>query len=42
LPDILRGRHHDLYNGDRKAPLGGKTTTHIRINVSSHIHILAE
>jgi hypothetical protein len=42
LPDILRGRHHDLYNGDRKAPLGGKTTTHIRINVSSHMLILAE
>jgi hypothetical protein len=42
LPDILQGRHHDLYNGDRKAPLGGKTTTHIRINVSSHMLMLAE
>jgi hypothetical protein len=40
LPDILQGRHHDLYDGDREAPLGGKTTTHIRINVSSHMLIL--
>ncbi|KAF8495891.1 hypothetical protein F5888DRAFT_1804443 [Russula emetica] len=32
LPDILQGRHHDLYDGDREAQLGGKTTTHIRIN----------
>ena len=39
LPDILQGRHHDLYDGDREAPLGGKTTTHIRINVSSRILI---
>lgn len=38
LPDILQGRHHDLYNGDREARLGGKTTKHIRINVSSHTH----
>jgi hypothetical protein len=36
LPDVLQGRHHDLYDGDREAQLGGKTTTHIRINVSSH------
>jgi|SRR5712672_168831 len=35
LPDILRGRYRDLCNGDREAPLGGKTTTHIRINVSA-------
>lgn len=41
LPDILQGRHHDLYDGDREAQLGGKTTTHIRINVSSHTHIPA-
>jgi hypothetical protein len=40
LPDILQGRHHDLHNGDTEAPLGGKTTTHIRINVSSHVLIL--
>ena len=40
LPDILQGRHHDLYNGDKEAPLGGKTTTHIRINVSSHMLVL--
>ena len=41
LPDILQGRHHDLYDGDREAQLGGKTTTHIRINVSSHTHVPA-
>jgi hypothetical protein len=41
LPDILKGRHHDLYNGDREAQLGGKTTTHIRINVSSHTDVPA-
>ncbi|KAH9961954.1 hypothetical protein BC827DRAFT_1267307 [Russula dissimulans] len=32
LPDILQGRFRGLCNGDREAPLGGKTTTHIRIN----------
>jgi hypothetical protein len=41
LPDILRGRDHDLLNdllnGGRAAPLEGKTTTHVRISVSSHI-----
>jgi hypothetical protein len=36
LPDILQGRDHDLYHGDREAPLGGRTTTHLRINVSSY------
>lgn len=36
LPDILQGRDHDLYHGDREAQFGGKTTTHIRINVSSY------
>ena len=41
LPDILQDRHHDLYNGDEEAPLGGKTTIYIRINVSSHMLILA-
>lgn len=34
LPDILQGRDDDLYNGDREAPLGGKATTYLRINVS--------
>ena len=34
LPDILQGRDHDLYHGDREAPLGGRATTHLRINVS--------
>ena len=34
LPDILEGRDGDLYNRDSQAPLGGRTTTHIRINVS--------
>jgi hypothetical protein len=36
LPDILQGRDHDLYHGDREAPLGGRATTHLRINVSSY------
>ena len=36
LPDILQGRDRDLYNGDREALLGGRATTHIRINVSSY------
>ena len=40
LSDILQGRHHDLYNGDEEAPLAGKTTITIRINVSSHMLIL--
>ncbi len=34
LPDILRGCDRDLHNANSFAPLGGKTTTHIRINVS--------
>ena len=33
LPDILRGRDRDLPNANSFAPLGGKTMTHIRINV---------
>ena len=41
LPDILQGRDHDLYNGNGEAPLGGKSTTHIRIHVSSHALMLA-
>jgi hypothetical protein len=41
LPDILQGRDHDLYHGDREAPLGGRATTHLRINVSSHTRMLA-
>jgi len=44
LPDILRGRDHDLLNdllnGGVAAPLEGKTTTHVRINVSSHFVFL--
>jgi hypothetical protein len=36
LPDILQGRDHDLYHGDREAPLGGRATTHLRINVSPY------
>ncbi|KAI9439239.1 hypothetical protein H4582DRAFT_2075900 [Lactarius indigo] len=32
LPDILRGCGRDLYNANSFAPLGGRTTTHIRIN----------
>ncbi len=34
LPDILQGRDHDLHNADSFAPLGGRATTHVRINVS--------
>ena len=34
LPDILQGRDHDLYNGNREALLGGRIPTFIRINVS--------
>ncbi|KAI9447191.1 hypothetical protein BJY52DRAFT_1127570 [Lactarius psammicola] len=32
LPDILRGCNHDLYHANSFAPLGSRTTTHIRIN----------
>jgi len=32
LPDILRGCVQDLHNADGFAPLGGRYTTHIRIN----------
>jgi len=34
LPDILDGRDSELYNRDSHALLGGRTTSHIRINVS--------
>ena len=33
LPDILRGCDRDLQNANSFAPLGGRFTTHIRINV---------
>jgi len=32
LSDILQGRDHELHNRDSQASLGGKSTTHIRIN----------
>ncbi|KAI9439238.1 hypothetical protein H4582DRAFT_2075898 [Lactarius indigo] len=32
LPDILRGCDRDLHNANNFAPLGGRATTHIRIN----------
>jgi hypothetical protein len=32
LPDILQGRDQDLLNGHGEAPLGGRSTTHIRLN----------
>jgi len=32
LTDILQGHDHDLYNRDDQASLGGRATTHIRIN----------
>jgi hypothetical protein len=34
LQDILHGCDHDLSHAYREAPLGGRSTTHIRINVS--------
>ncbi len=34
LPDIPRGCDRDLHNANTFAPLGGRTTTHVRINVS--------
>ena len=34
LSDILQGRDHDLHNRDSQASLGGRSTTHIHINVS--------
>jgi len=42
LPDILEGHDHDLYNRDGQAPLGGRTTTYIRINVSSLSYLVAK
>jgi hypothetical protein len=41
LPDILQGRDQDLYDGHGEAPLGGRATTHLRLNVSSHTLMLA-
>ena len=41
LPDILDGRDGDLYNRDNHASLGGTSTTHIRINVSSFSYLTA-
>lgn len=32
LPDILRGCDRDLHNANSFAPLGGRSTTHVRIN----------
>ena len=40
LPDILQGRDDDLYDGHGEAPLGGKTTTYIHLDVSSHTLML--
>ncbi|KAI0300619.1 hypothetical protein B0F90DRAFT_1721829 [Multifurca ochricompacta] len=37
LPDILQGRDRDLYNGNMAAPLGGRSTTHIRINWPGYV-----
>ena len=34
LPDILRGCNPELHNANSFAPLGGKTTTSVRIHVS--------
>jgi len=42
LPDVLEGRDRELYNRDIQAPLGGRTTTHIRINVSSLSYLAAK
>jgi len=32
LSDTLQGRDHDLHNRDSQASLGGRSTTHIRVN----------
>ena len=40
LPDILQGQDRDLCHRDSQASLGGRATTHIRINVSSHTPLL--
>lgn len=43
LPDILEGgRDDDLYNRDSYGQFGGRSTTHIVINVSSQTVILAD
>jgi hypothetical protein len=42
LPDILQGRDYDLHDGDREALFGGRATTHLRINVSSHTLMLVD
>ena len=34
LSDILRGSEHDLHDANNFASFGGRTTTHIRIDVS--------
>ena len=34
LPDILQGCDSELHNANSFAPLGGKSTTHVRIHVS--------
>ncbi len=41
LPDILRGRDHNLHDGDKFAPLGGRASAQIRINVSTPLHSTA-
>jgi ankyrin repeat protein len=41
LSDILQGRDLDLYEGDKEAPLAGRATIHLRINVSSRTLMLA-
>jgi len=40
LYDILQGHDIDLFNRDSQAQLGGRTTTHIRINVGPSTLIL--
>ena len=42
LPDILEGRDSELYNRDSHASLGGRTTSHIRINVSPLPYLAAK
>ncbi|KAH9036451.1 hypothetical protein EDB85DRAFT_1862120 [Lactarius pseudohatsudake] len=38
LPDILRGCDRDLHNANSIATLGGRSTTHIRINWPGYIY----
>ena len=42
LTDILQGRNSNLYNRDSQPPLGGRITTHIRIDLSPQTFMLVD